>query len=121
MLCVMSLFVVLIGCTTEGMTPKPTASEASISEFLEIVRSKDFHKMARKGKEVFKEGLYVPNHAKLFSQFPFSEFQPGRIRYVFYSFRGQASVGEVYLILEQDSGKVVEFNYLEAWFERGTE
>jgi hypothetical protein len=116
-LCVLSLFFVLIGCTAVGMPPKPTVPPASISEFLELVESEDFHKIARDGKEIFTQGVYIPNHTTLFAQFPSSETERGHIRYVFYSFRGETSGGEVYLILEQDSGKVVEFNYFEASFE----
>lgn len=116
-LCVLSLFIGLIGCTALGTSPKPTVPPASISEFLELVESEDFHKMARKGREIFTQSLHIPNHAELFTQFPSSEIERGHIRYVFYSFQGEASGGEVYLILEQDSGKVVEFNYFEASFE----
>jgi len=83
----------------------------------EIVERRDFHEMARTGKEVFEPGHYIPDHAALFGQFPFTEPASGRVRYVLYSFRGQASVGEVYLILESDSGRIVEFNHIEAWFE----
>ena len=115
--CVLFLLVILIGCTTEGMTAKPTVSPASIAEFLELVKGQNFHQMARKGKEVFKQGLYIPNHTEQFQQFPFSESEQDRIRYVFYSFKGEASAGEIYLILEQDSGKVIEFNHFEAFFE----
>jgi hypothetical protein len=92
-------------------------SEASIYEFLEIVERRDFHKMAQAGKDVFEQGRHIPNHAVLFGQFPSSEPRSGQVRYVFYSFRGEASVGEVYLILESDSGKTVEFSHIEAWFE----
>ncbi len=109
--------MVLIGCTPAGTATPPPVSPASIAEFLQIVESKDYHQMSRQGQEVFKPGLTIPDHAGRFKEFPSSEFGPNRVRYVFYSFKGEASAGEVYLILEQDSGKVVEFNYFEALFE----
>jgi hypothetical protein len=84
---------------------------------MEVVERGEYHAMTRKGEEVFKEGLCIPDHAKLFAEFPRSEIQPGHIRYVLYSFDGEASGGEVYLILEQDSGKIIEFNYFEATYE----
>ena len=92
-------------------------SEASIYAFLEIVGRRDFHEMVQTGKEVFEQGLYIPNHAALFGQFPSSEPRSGHVRYVLFCFRGQASVGEVYLVLESDSGRIVEFNHIEAWLE----
>jgi len=116
-LCILFLLVTLTGCTVEGTATEPTVSPASFSEFLEIVKSEDFHKMARKGKAVFEQNHYIPNHANLFAEYPSSEIDQGRIRYDLYGFEGEASAGMVYLILEQDSGKVIEFNYLEAWFE----
>lgn len=84
---------------------------------MEIVESGDYHAMTRKGEEIFKEGLYIPDHVKLFAKFSWSEVEAGYIRYTLYSFDGEASGGEVYLILEQDSGRIVEFNYFEATYE----
>ena len=117
MLCVVSLAILCVSCMPACTGARPKASEASIYEFLEIVERRDFHEMARTGKEVFEQGRYIPNHAALFGQFPSSEPRSGHVRYVFYSFRGQASVGEVYLILESDSGRIIEFSHIEAWFE----
>lgn len=112
-----SLFALLIGCTPENTPPKPTVDPAAMAEFFQVVKRKEYHQMARTGRELFEPGLYIPDHTEQFEQFPASEYGPGRIRYVFYSFEGEASAGEVYLILEQDSGKVIEFNYFEAFFE----
>ena len=84
---------------------------------MEVVQSGDYHAMTRKGDEVFKEGLYIPDHAELFARFPWSEVEPGYIRYILYSFDGEVSGGEVYLILERDSGRIIEFNYFEATYE----
>jgi hypothetical protein len=106
------LVVLLAGCTPV----KPTVSPAALSEFMAIVESGDYHAMARKGEQVFKKDLYIPDHEELFAEFSWSEVEPGRIRYVLYSFDGEASGGEVYLILEQDSGRIVEFNYFEATY-----
>lgn len=91
--------------------------EDSIQEFFEIVERQDFHEMARAGREIFVEGLHISNHAALFEHFPSSEPDSGYVRYVFYSFQGEASVGQVYLVLESDSGKIVEFGRVEAWLE----
>ena len=112
-----SLAILCAGCMPGCTTARPTVSRDSIDEFLEIVERRDFHGMTQTGKEVFEQGLYIPNHAALLGQFPSSEPRSGHTRYVFYSFRGQASAGEVYLILESDSGRIVEFNHVEAWFE----
>ncbi len=89
-------------------------SSAALIQFLEVVASRDFHGMVRKGEEVFGRGLVISDHAKLFDGFPSSEVEQGRVRYVLHSFEGEASVGEVYLILERDSGEIVEFNSVEA-------
>jgi len=98
----------LIVSSVPGCAPtRPTVSEASIEAFLEIVERRDFHEMARTGKEVFEPGHYIPDHAALFGQFPFTEPASGRVRYVLYSFRGQASVGEVYLHYNGVTGGVV--------------
>ncbi|MBN1813168.1 MAG: hypothetical protein JXA14_15135 [Anaerolineae bacterium] len=112
-LCTIFLVTLLAGC----VPAKPTVSPAAISEFMEVVERGEYHAMTRKGKEVFEEGLCIPDHTELFAEFPRSEMEPGHIRYVFYSFDGEASGGEVYLILDRDSGEIVEFNYFEVTYE----
>jgi hypothetical protein len=107
--------MVLAGCATSATTSAPTVPPTEIVEFIEIVESKDYHRMAQQGKETFQKGLYIPNHADLLAQFPASEPQQDYIRYVLYSFRGEASAGEVYLILEQATGRIIEFNHIEVW------
>ncbi len=84
---------------------------------MEVVESGDYHAMTRKGEEVFEEGLCIPDHAGLFAEFSRTEMESGNIRYVLYSFDGEVGGGQVYLILEQGSGKIVEFNYFEATYE----
>ena len=108
--------LVLVGCASGGGLARPTVSEAAVLEYLEIVERGHFHRMALEGQEVFTEGAYVPNYAELFERFPYSEPQPGHIRYSLYSFSGKASAGEVYLILERESGRIVEFSFVEASF-----
>jgi hypothetical protein len=102
--------------TQASMASQAVVASDALIQFFEIVESKDFHRMARIGEEVFRQGLTMPDHAKLFAGFPSSEVERSRIRYVLYSFRGEASAGEVYLILERDSGEIVEFNSFEALF-----
>lgn len=114
---VLSFLVILVGCATADVRPKPTVSPNSVSEVLEVLESKDYHRITRVGGEVFKQGLYVPNHAELFRGYPSSAPRQGQIRYVLYSFHGEASAGEVYLILDGDSGEIIEFSYFEALFE----
>lgn len=112
-LCVVFLVALLAGCAPA----EPPVSAAEISEFMEVVERGEYHAMTRKGEEVFKEGLCIPDHAGLFAEFPRSEMEPGYIRYILYSFDGEASGGEIYLILERGSGRIVEFNYFEATYE----
>jgi hypothetical protein len=107
------LCALLAGC----VSAEPTVSPTAISEFIEIVESGNYHAMVQKGEEIFKEGLCIPDHVEVFAEFPRSEMEPGHIRYILYSFDGEASGGEVYLILERDSGRIVEFNYFEATYE----
>lgn len=102
--------------TQASMAPKAVVPSDALIQFYEVVESKDFHRMARMGKEVFRQGLTIPDHAKLFAGFPSSEVERSRVRYVLYSFQGEASAGEVYLILERDSGEIVELNSFEALF-----
>jgi hypothetical protein len=116
-LCIVFLFALLAGCAPECASVRPTVSPAAVSEFMEVVERGEYHAMTRKGEEVFKEGLSIPDHAELFAGLPRSAMELGRVRYILYSFEGEASGGEVYLILEQDSGKIVEFNYFEATYE----
>ena len=111
---VLLLSLILTGCAVLAKPAKPTVSPASIAEFFEVVETKDYHAMTRKGQETFKEGHYIPNYAGLFEDLPDSEPGKGQIRYVLYHFEGDASVGEVYLILEAATGKIVEFNHIEA-------
>jgi hypothetical protein len=112
-LCAVFLCAFLAGCVSAS----PTVSPAAISEFLEVVESGDYHAITCKGEEVFQENFCIPDHAALFAEFPRSEAEPGHIRYILYSFDGEASGGEVYLILERDSGRIVEFNHFEATYE----
>jgi len=63
------------------------------------------------------EGQYIPQHHELFRDYPSNQPERGLIRYILFRFRGEASLGEVYIILEQETGKIIEFNYFEAWFE----
>jgi hypothetical protein len=91
--------------------------EDAIYAFFEIVERQDFHEMARAGRDVFVQDRYIPNHAALFEQFSFTAPRSGHVRYVLYSFGGPASFGEIYLIVESDSGRIVEFNHVEAWLE----
>ena len=114
---VLLLILLLAGCSGIHTNPKPTISPTSIEDFFEVVESKDYHAMTRKGQETFKVGHYIPNHVEAFVDLPSSEAGEGRIRYVLYSFEGEASAGEVYLILEPATGKIVEFNYFEATLE----
>jgi hypothetical protein len=112
-----SLVILFAICTPGCAVRRRTVPEASIAAFLQLVEGREFHGIARAGKEVFEEGLYIPNHAEWFGHLPASEPQVGQVRYVLYDFRGAASVGQVYLILERGSGRVVEFDSFEAWFE----
>jgi hypothetical protein len=113
----LSLLALLVGCATDGPGKGQSIPEASIVEFLEIAERGDYHEVVRAGEEVFHEGWHIPNHAKLLSRFPSSEPQPGRVRYALHRFQGEASVGEVYLVLERESGQVVEYSYFEAMLE----
>ena len=116
-ICMVSFLLILVGCTTGGVSAKPTVSPNSVSEFLEVLESKDYHRIAGAGREVFEQGLYVPNHAELLRGYPSSAPRQGQIRYVLYSFHGEASAGEVYLILDRESGEIIQFSYFEALFE----
>ena len=114
---VMSLVILLVSYMSGCTATRPAVSEASIDEFLEAVGRQSFHEIARTGDEIFEQGRYIPNHTALFVRFPSSVPKNGHVRYVFHSFRGPASIGEIYLILESDTGRIVEFNHVEAWFE----
>lgn len=116
-ICMVSFLVILAGCATGEVGAKPTVSPNSVSEFLEVLESSDYHRIARVGREVFETGLCVPNHAELLRGYPSSAPRQGQIRYVLYSFHGEASAGEVYLILNGDSGEIIEFSHFEASFE----
>lgn len=96
---------------------RSAVSKASVLQYLEIVEAGNFHQMALEGKGVFREGAIIPNYIELFKPFPYSEPQPGRARFTLYSFSGEASAGEIYLILEQGSGKIIGFNSFEAFLE----
>jgi hypothetical protein len=111
---VLLLILLLAGCSGLSTHPKPTLPPAAVAEFFEVVESKDYHAMRRKGQETFKVGHYIPDHAETFKNLPSSEVGDDRLRYVLYSFEGEASAGEVYLILEAATGVIVEFNYFEA-------
>jgi hypothetical protein len=104
--------------TQASLAPKAVVPSDALIQFFEVVESRDFHRMARMGKEVFRQGLTIPDHAKLFAGVPSSQAGRSRVRYVLYSFHGEASAGEVYLILEQNSGRIIQFNYFEASFEK---
>lgn len=96
---VLFLLIVFSGCTTRDISlVEPTVSPTSMMEFFEVAESKDYHKIAEMGKEVFKQGLCIPDHAKLFNELSSSKINEGHIRYILYSFQGEASGGEVYLI-----------------------
>jgi hypothetical protein len=116
-LCTVSLAILLTICAPGCAAPRRTVSAASISAFLQVVEDGEFHAIARAGKEVFVEGLCIPDHAQWFGHLSSSEPEAGQVRYVLYDFQGEVSVGQVYLILEEDSGRVIEFNFFEAWFE----
>ena len=73
--------------------------------------------MVRYGEETFRDSLYIPNHAELFNDLPSTVYDEGLVRYVLYSFKGEASLGEIYLIIKEDTGKIIEYNFLEAIIE----
>jgi hypothetical protein len=95
----------------------PTVPDASLHQFLQRAETGDYHQIVSEGKAIFTEGAYIADHAELLAPFPCSEVRPGHLRYTLHSFGGEASVGEVYLILQKGSGRIIEFNYIEAFLE----
>lgn len=91
---------------------------SSLTQYFEVLASEDYHEAARRGKDLFGQGLVIPNHDELLSEFASSDMDHARTRYSLYSFHGEASAGEVYLIVGKKSGEIIEFNYVEASFER---
>jgi hypothetical protein len=108
------IFVIfVVGCTADDTQAKENVLPASISDFFKAVESQNFHSISRIGEQIFRPGLYIPDHDNIFYEIPNSEYGEECIRYVLYSFQGEESAGEVYLILEKNSGKIVEYNHYE--------
>jgi hypothetical protein len=111
--------VAVAGCSAE-VQPEPAndtqtiVSQESLSSFLEVVRTGDFHDMGRAGQQIFKKGLRVPDHSEAFLGSAAPEQRGDQVRYVFHRFRGEGSVGEVSLTLARDTGTIIAFTVVEA-------
>ncbi len=94
-----------------------TIPKNQIQNFIKVVETKNFGKIAREGNKVFKKGLYIPNHSKMFKNFPSKEHMD-YIYYFFLTFEGNArrTSGGIMLILEKDSSKVYRFHTQETIF-----
>jgi hypothetical protein len=113
----MSLIFFFARCVPGSAVGGRAVPEASLEAFFVVVEGRDFHEMARVGRETFAEGLTIRDHGALFAGFPSSSPRRGHVRYVLYEFRGEASAGQVYLVLEGETGRIIEFNAFEAWFD----
>ena len=107
----------LVACSSDRPLEQPTVSTDSIEHFLALRDGKDYHEMVRLGKEVFQDSLFIPDHVQLFKDLPSSDYSEGLVRYALFSFKGETSLGEIYLILDEDTGEIIEYNYFEAILE----
>lgn len=120
------LVLILSGCTNTNVGPEATAvqdtrheivSEDAIAVFLEMLETGDYHAIKRSGEEIFLEGLYIPNHHKVFRDYPSEDLPDGQIRYDLLIIEGEAGAAWVHLFLGKDSGEIIQFSAGEAIFE----
>lgn len=101
---------------SEDRIPLIVIPYGEIETFMEKVRAEDFHGMWLAGEKVFVAGRYVPEHAKLFKDFPVQESEPSQLRYDFYQVKGEAGAGSISLFIEKATGKIIKFSPVEATF-----
>jgi hypothetical protein len=120
------LVLILSGCINTSASPEATAiqatqremvSEDAVAAFLEMLETGDYHAIERSGAEIFREGLYIPNHHRVFRDYPSEDLPDGQIRYDLLIIKGKTGAAWVHLFLEKESGKIVQFSAGEATFE----
>jgi hypothetical protein len=93
-----------------------TVPEDDIAAFLNTLETGEYHDLERNGEEVFQEGLYIPDHRSVFRDYPSEELPDGQIRYDLLTIEGEAGIAWIYLFLEKDTGKIIQFSAGEATF-----
>ncbi len=105
----LAILGVLTGCAKGTRTHRDAVPPAAIAEFVQVLESGDHHGAVRKGTAVFERGRVVHDHEKVFGAYPAVDAGQGMIRYDLSTFQGEASVGVIYLFLEQSSGTIIRF------------
>ena len=84
--------------------------------FLEVVKRGGFHAMWKQGEQIFQQDRLLPKHAAQFKGITPAEPQPGQVRYTLYSFRGTSGAGDISILLEKSTGKILKFSRVETSF-----
>jgi hypothetical protein len=113
-LIVVLLLILSAGCA-QAQQPK-IVPEDDIAAFLEALETGEYHDLERNGQEVFQEGMYIPDHRSMFHDYPSEELPDGQIRYDLLTIEGEAGIAWIYLFLEEDTGKIIQYSAGEATF-----
>ena len=120
------LILILAGCADTNVGPETTAvrgtrhetvSEEAVAAFLETLETGNYHAAERSGEDIFLEGWRIPNHHRIFRDYPSEDLPNGQIRYDLLTIRGEAGAAWIHLFLEKDSGRIIQFSAGEAVFE----
>ena len=93
---------------------KTVVSNDEILVFLQDLKTQNFHDLARRGKEIFRVGLYVPSHATIFEKYGHENLENDIVRYDLYFVEGEAGVAFIHLFMERTTGKIEKFDEGEA-------
>ena len=120
-LCLTLAVLFLVGCATISSIVEPASTsmivpESEVLTYLESLKSSPYQDLKRLGAETFRQGSYIPNHQRIFDDFPAQELPEGQIRYDLLLIEGEAGMAWIYLFLKKDSGQIIEFSAGEATF-----
>lgn len=114
--------LILVGCVTRNTGPGPKVtsdqiiSSESVIAFQKLLETDNYHDIRRRGEQVFKEGMYVPNHQSLFADYPSQDLPDLQVRYDLWSIKGEAGMAWIHLFLEKETGKIIQFSAGDATF-----
>lgn len=119
--CLIFTLLLAAGCTANTAEFKPVSTrvivaEAEILAYLDRLEISPYHDLKPAGTEIFQPGRHIPVYRRIFDDYPAQELPEGQIRYDLLVTEGETGTAWIYLFLDQDSGRIVEFSAGEATF-----
>lgn len=78
-----------------------TVNRSALADFLDAAKRKDYEAMGKKGDEVFRKGVLVPDSGELFKDYAANSYPPYTV-YAFYSEGSDDRVRRVLLTLDAE-------------------